>query len=721
MRICSAKISLLVILAVVLLFQCKPEIFPGISRDVLVQKLKAADFSFFEKIGQDSPGGEEIFSFAPGAGLFFGLAAREAGKPELFTRFLLLEWTAGSQPYQQHAVRELLEYYNDQKLYDKTVALAAEFREKFPESKLINDINFLSIEALYWQKADDQVLDLSAKFFPQTDAVLKQKNPELLLFKTVSSARLGKPGWEILVRDFFFTIKASPLHTRLSTYLSSEKEKLNRFSPFEQELFEAKSLLGNGDFIGALKKYERLFPQLGIDSLKASALIADFTAACIGATPAPWQAALLVTMAGRAQGEDKLALYESAGKIYYALKDYASAKACYEIVLAASSDPLLKKRLVWRLLKMSLSGSPEEAAAAFASRAPRWDDPGFYSDVTDELVSLLVRNRRFQLLLSLDGSLKQYLGGSQQAQLSYICARALRLNLCAFDGNRDEKIKSLYQKAILAEDRGYYSFLSSYLLKEKNEIKIDTDKPAAAPAETGEEEAMVAGYITFGLYSRAYSRAAALHDEIKDESISNFAARLSENERPYEAIQMLGLIRGRDKYEFSRRDYEAYYPRAFSPLVAQFATEYKVDDALYFSLIRQESAFHPGIASSAGAVGLTQLMPETGAWIATQLKLKNPNLKDPAQSIRFGAYYLSFLSKRLIDIPYVLAGYNAGPTNARAWKQTYADFPADLFVEAIEFPETRNFIKDIFSARVYYQQLYKNSPLAQSVELFYHF
>jgi soluble lytic murein transglycosylase-like protein/flagellar hook-length control protein FliK len=94
----------------------------------------------------------------------------------------------------------------------------------------------------------------------------------------------------------------------------------------------------------------------------------------------------------------------------------------------------------------------------------------------------------------------------------------------------------------------------------------------------------------------------------------------------------------------------------YSPLIEQAAARYGLDPAVLYGLIQQESGFNPSAQSSAGAAGLTQLMPSTAA----SLGVANP--LDPAESIEGGARYLSQLMAQFGgNVEDALAAYNAGP------------------------------------------------------------
>jgi soluble lytic murein transglycosylase-like protein len=95
--------------------------------------------------------------------------------------------------------------------------------------------------------------------------------------------------------------------------------------------------------------------------------------------------------------------------------------------------------------------------------------------------------------------------------------------------------------------------------------------------------------------------------------------------------------------------------RRFLPIVAQAAQTYQLDEALLHALISTESGYEAGAVSPKGAVGLMQLMPETGKRYGVT------NLRDPGQNIRAGARYLHDLLRQFDnDLRLALAAYNAG-------------------------------------------------------------
>ncbi len=95
---------------------------------------------------------------------------------------------------------------------------------------------------------------------------------------------------------------------------------------------------------------------------------------------------------------------------------------------------------------------------------------------------------------------------------------------------------------------------------------------------------------------------------------------------------------------------------SYDGLIQAAAARNGLDPAVLHGLIQQESGFDPSAQSSAGAAGLTQLMPGT----ASSLGVANP--LDPAESIEGGARYLAQMMTRFGgNTADALAAYNAGP------------------------------------------------------------
>lgn len=163
--------------------------------------------------------------------------------------------------------------------------------------------------------------------------------------------------------------------------------------------------------------------------------------------------------------------------------------------------------------------------------------------------------------------------------------------------------------------------------------------------------------------------------------------------------------------------YEVMYPFYYSGIINCEAPRRRLDPSFVLAVIRQESVFNPGVVSSAGAIGLMQIMPVTGAGIARELGelFSADSLSKVSANIRYGTFYL----RRLLDQfsgneVLAIASYNGGPENADEWYARSRDKDFDLFVEDIGFSETRNYVKKVLANYWFYRRLSRSGQFAPS-------
>jgi soluble lytic murein transglycosylase len=166
------------------------------------------------------------------------------------------------------------------------------------------------------------------------------------------------------------------------------------------------------------------------------------------------------------------------------------------------------------------------------------------------------------------------------------------------------------------------------------------------------------------------------------------------------------------------RYWQALYPVPYWNEIQRSSRDNAVNPVLTLALMRQESRFEPAIQSTVGATGLMQLMPETAAEVASQLKLKKYRLEDPKDNIRLGTWYLNSAHQTYQgNSMLAIASYNAGPGSITKWLQTLNTQDADVFVEKIPFDETQGYVKSVLEnywnyARLYNPQFSKLLPIS---------
>ncbi len=151
------------------------------------------------------------------------------------------------------------------------------------------------------------------------------------------------------------------------------------------------------------------------------------------------------------------------------------------------------------------------------------------------------------------------------------------------------------------------------------------------------------------------------------------------------------------------------YPRGWMDHIQRVLPPGGATPDLVAALIREESAYDPQAVSSVGAMGLMQLMPETGQWVAKQSgqpALGKSSLFDPETNIRLGSWYLSHLLERYSgSVVRAVAAYNAGTTIVDRWIEEFGSRDPEAFTESIPYRETRNFVKRVLRSAGEYRRI----------------
>ncbi len=159
--------------------------------------------------------------------------------------------------------------------------------------------------------------------------------------------------------------------------------------------------------------------------------------------------------------------------------------------------------------------------------------------------------------------------------------------------------------------------------------------------------------------------------------------------------------------------YELMYPSLYGDKLEIEARKYGIDPVWLSALIRQESRFSPQARSRSNAIGLMQIIPSTGQWIAEKTGIGNfqtAMLYDPETNINFGAWYFNYLVTRFGgDYTLAVAAYNGGPGNVSRWLNKFNVNDIDLFIESIPRDETRDYVKKVLHNYFVYKQLKSNA------------
>ena len=308
--------------------------------------------------------------------------------------------------------------------------------------------------------------------------------------------------------------------------------------------------------------------------------------------------------------------------------------------------------------------------------------------------------------------------------------------------------QNAWQQAQNADPGGYYSERASDLLmgrppfapalKTNFNVELTADRKAAdswvrltfkLPADTdlsgpgalASDPRMIRGKELWDLgeYEDAHLEFEDLRNSISNDAVStyrlaNYLLDLGDYFSGITAARQVLTMAGLDDQTksmlaplyFSHVRYGIYY----GDLILPAAQENGFDPLLLLSVVRQESLFEGFVNSTAGARGLMQIVPGTGAGIAHALgwpiNYTSDQLYRPNVSIAFGSYYLASNRTSLNgDLYAALSAYNGGLGNALDWKKLSQGDP-DLFLESVRFEETRQYIRSIYEIYTIYRRLY---------------
>jgi soluble lytic murein transglycosylase len=167
-----------------------------------------------------------------------------------------------------------------------------------------------------------------------------------------------------------------------------------------------------------------------------------------------------------------------------------------------------------------------------------------------------------------------------------------------------------------------------------------------------------------------------------------------------------------------RQILQSYFILDYKPQIIAYSKNNHLDPALVSTIVFVESRFDASAESHKGALGLMQIMPATGRWVAEQLEweqFSRRDLLDPQKNLEVGVWYLAYLKTCFKNNESLaLASYNAGRRYVTQWVQNQVWDGDVVKLEKIPFPETKNYVFRInFLKRIYnylYPELRERRP-----------
>lgn len=422
-------------------------------------------------------------------------------------------------------------------------------------------------------------------------------------------------------------------------------------------------------------------------------------------------------------------LYEKIEYLTYATNRYKSAMDC------AKTDELYDNAL-WYLLSLNLKKSTSQGIKMIKQYCSTWHNPAYFDDIFDMLSPLMLSEGRWNEFNDLYKAIDGYASDGMTAKFAYIFGRLVqeKLALPAIDDTHQSEDDAAFTRALTSGNEIYYKTLAISKLgiggENAEEIICTTKNDSEIPVDI-EAENLLLGYISFGFPEKIYPEWLSLNkrgSRISYETgikIAKFLENCGNNKNEYypQALRIAAKVINSADKSVSKEDLKLLYPRDYSKLISEKCKKYNVPEEIMYALVRSESFFDHQIESSAGAVGLTQLMTFTGNDIAHRLKYNEYDLKNPDDNLEFGTWYLNNLAERL-ENRWLSAffSYNAGITRVRRWMNSskiefnnIKKLPDDLFLETIPYEETREYGRKLVGAAAMYAWLYYGKEIAEEI------
>lgn len=250
----------------------------------------------------------------------------------------------------------------------------------------------------------------------------------------------------------------------------------------------------------------------------------------------------------------------------------------------------------------------------------------------------------------------------------------------------------------LATERSYYGFLAADELDQPyafGSSRFTADEQAIARLAARPELVRARELFLVGLDGRGRSEWDAVIRYVGAEEkmqAAILAHRWGWHSRAIAAAASVG------EYD----DLSLRYPLPYDRTFRRYAADASISPTWAYGVARSESLFMRDVRSSAGAIGLMQLMPATGRDVAKEIQLPYSGLDtltDADSNIRLGTSYLGQMAERYGGNQVLAtAAYNAGPHRVDAWLPEKGSIDARIWIENIPFNETRGYVRRVLAA-----------------------
>ncbi len=415
-----------------------------------------------------------------------------------------------------------------------------------------------------------------------------------------------------------------------------------------------------------------------------------------------------------------------------------------------AADTLIRKRMFKKALnviKHVKNGQKKYVYLSIIYANLREFDRAFYylmkiskKKQGDTAYAVLRRNPPYKLQSALFQIIKETKSKKLTAAAHFMMKRAFYLKK-----TKDFRYYSHFipENSLYYSDRVWYEFLYNYTQGKFKKAVVFLEKNKRFFTDRGKV------YYWLYLGYKQFDRKKAIHylkkaASIKENSfypvrareklgkLTIFMKKEKYHYRKDRILRMIGMLKNIDyRYAYIEGKYAVekgkirYISTVMPELTAKYFSSKKIASILsypkpfknvateniVYAVMRRESFFDPYAISSSNAIGLMQIIPPTGKWIASKIGDRNFDITDLfhiEKNIQFGRWYINYLLKRFDNnIFYTFGAYNCGPgCISRVLKRNKIK-NIEEFIELIPYRETRYYVKYVYLNLKVYNQIYK--------------
>ena len=433
-----------------------------------------------------------------------------------------------------------------------------------------------------------------------------------------------------------------------------------------------------------------------------------------------------------------------AGRIERAMENYSDSLEFFRRARGYAPDEAQSDSCVWYMLMNALTKDPAAVASLVLNTMHQWNDISYFDDILDRLSRYLVSGRQwgdlYEIFLRLEGR-----GSSPSlAQYAWILGRAVQEGYFDSEGQKTAKSAESFFRIAFADESPlyYYRIMAASALNES--FVPEKEYPESGKSAADPEAEFILGFFDYGAAAYAMPYISAREEELTALELRRIAEALASSGRQKESLDLVSrYIRREYRRDYrqenrskdsgiTRQDLCLLYPRPFLETAEKYSAEAELPPEVLFGLIRTESFFLSDVVSRSGAVGLTQLMPDTAEEMAGRIvrqggpdyRGSKMNLKDPELNIHIGSFYMRYLKDQMGSLMPAVLAYNGGMGRVRRWlaedkRKSGGGLPLDLFLETVEFTETREYGRRILAAAAIYGYLYYGKSIESAAAEMY--